>query len=197
MRFTEIDKLIMFKRTTLLFLTLLVSKTLSESPVEPLHPSLVGAESTVLYDKISDLGPDNINPDFPLATKVRSYKVKFKYNQAQTDNEFIYYEIFQLLNKEHEVITEKAKFSWNEMGPFKALPTGCPPPIISPPEKPDPCQMGYSVGKVISKTIANVVVPQLLEDNPNNPFSEDPLFQEIKKIEEEISTNKDTQLNDK
>ena len=83
------------------------------------------------------------------------------------------------------------------MGPFNNLPKGCPPPVIIPPEKPDPCQMGYSIGENVSKTIANVVVPQLLEESPNNPFSEDPLFQEVKKIEEEISTNKGTELSDK
>lgn len=56
--------------------------------------------------------------------------------------------------------------------------------------------MGYSIGETISKTIANVVVPQLLENSPENPYSNDPLFQEIKKIEDELSTNDGAVLND-
>jgi hypothetical protein len=56
--------------------------------------------------------------------------------------------------------------------------------------------MGYQVGQVISRTVANVVVPQLLEDSPNNPYAEEVAFKELKKIQEEISTSNAKTLND-
>lgn len=49
--------------------------------------------------------------------------------------------------------------------------------------------MAYEVGKTVSTTIANVVVPQLLEDDPNNPYADDPVFKEIKMLEDELSTS--------
>ena len=36
--------------------------------------------------------------------------------------------------------------------------------------------MGYKVGQVISKTVAQIVVPQLLEENENNPFVGEKIF---------------------
>jgi len=48
--------------------------------------------------------------------------------------------------------------------------------------------MAYEVGKVISSTIANVVVPQLLEDDPNNPYANEVLFKEIKLLEDEMNS---------
>ena len=86
--------------------------------------------------------------------------------------------------------------SWNENGPFTHLPVGCPPPIISPPPKPDPCQMGYEVGEVISTTIANIIVPQIMETDPNNPYAEEPLFKEIKKLEAEYRGTNVHKFND-
>ena len=39
------------------------------------------------------------------------------------------------------------------------LPVGCPPPTIPAPTKPDPCKHGYTVGKTIKETIADITVP--------------------------------------
>ena len=100
-----------------------------------------------------------------------------EYEYKTAEHTHIYYEIYQVLDAEHNVLREDAKFSWERSGEFHHLPVGCPPPILTAPEKPDPCSMGFKIGEEVATVIANVVVPQLLEDDDNNPFSEEPLYQ--------------------
>ena len=52
------------------------------------------------------------------------------------------------------VSNERAKFSYSLNGELNDLPIGCPPPIIPIPVTPNPCNMGYKVGQVISRTVA-------------------------------------------
>lgn len=72
----------------------------------------------------------------------------------------------------HKIGSDIIRFSYvDNLSDFKPLPGGCPPPIVPPHEKPDECKMGYEVGKSISHTVANLVIPQLLsEDEKLNPF---------------------------
>jgi hypothetical protein len=45
--------------------------------------------------------------------------------------------------------------------------------------------MGYNIGQVISKTIANLVVPQFLADDEANPIEQDETFIKYKQLMEE------------
>jgi hypothetical protein len=76
--------------------------------------------------------------------KFRNYKVKYAYNGEE--HQFIFYSVFQCLDKDGKVTNERAKFSYSKNGELLPLPAGCPPPIIPPPVAPNPCKMGYKVG---------------------------------------------------
>lgn len=76
--------------------------------------------------------------------KFRNYKVKYAYNGE--DHPHIFYNIYQCMDKEGKVTNERAKFSYTINGELHPLPSGCPPPLIPPPTKPNLCSMGYKVG---------------------------------------------------
>lgn len=42
--------------------------------------------------------------------------------------------------------------------------------------------MGYEVGNVISKTVANIVTPKLLDPSENNPFYDETVFKKIDEL---------------
>jgi len=44
--------------------------------------------------------------------------------------------------------------------------------------------MGYKVGQVISRTVANIVVPKLLEEDEQNPFNSEPAFLKLKELQD-------------
>ena len=46
--------------------------------------------------------------------------------------------------------------------------------------------MGFEVGDVISRTIANIVVPQFLDDNDDNPVVGETQTRELFNLREEI-----------
>jgi len=73
---------------------------------------------------------------------------------------------------------------------------GCPPPVISPPEEVDPCTMGFEVGKSIATTIANIIVPTLLEESDLNPLTEDPTYIELKELQDQVKNGEITDLNE-
>lgn len=140
---------------------------------DELNSALVGQNGEVLEDEITDLtGGEGLIPG---ATKMRHVLQRYAY--ATGEHPHIYYDIYQVLDDDHNVLREDAKFSWERTGEFHHLPAGCPPPILQAPEKPDPCSMGYKIGEEVATVIANVVVPQLLDDDGNNPYSSEPLFQ--------------------
>ena len=54
--------------------------------------------------------------------------------------------------------------------------------------------MGYEVGNVISKTVANIVTPKLLDPSENNPFYDETVFKKIDELNKkykDIRTRKD------
>ena len=51
--------------------------------------------------------------------------------------------------------------------------------------------MGYKVGQVISKTVAEIFVPKLLEEGPQNPFDAQEAFLEVKKLADEWNAHPD------
>lgn len=65
---------------------------------------------------------------------------------------------------------EEVKFTYDLNVEFQHLPEGCPPPSIEPPTEASPCENGYEIGQVISKTIAHIVTPTLVSEDPSvNP----------------------------
>jgi hypothetical protein len=92
---------------------------------------------------------------------------------------------------------EKAYFSYEINGKKQPLPQGCPPPVLQEPPKNDECKMGYEVGQVISRTVANVVVPVLSEDIPENPFAQEDAFKELQVVKDELSSDNSPEMQEK
>ena len=145
--------------------------------------NFVGEQIEVIQDKTTKVSGQGRKCEW-----FRQYKIK--YNYVGPEHDFIYYTIYQCLNAKKDVTGEKAYFSYKKNGKQLPLPAGCPPPVVTPPPKEDECQMGYEVGQVISRTVANIVTPQLLEDDPENPFYDDSVFKKIKELEKKYKDNK-------
>ena len=59
------------------------------------------------------------------------------------------------------ILKEDITFKFSDETEYRTLAEGCPPPIIEPPTKPDPCQMGFKMGDELAKTVARLTVPKL------------------------------------
>jgi len=81
-----------------------------------------------------------------------------KYQYGYNNHPFIYYKINRYLSKDNTILHQFSTFNYSghnsEGDKFEHLPAGCPPPEIPQPTKPNPCNMGYKVGQVISTTVA-------------------------------------------
>ena len=155
----------------------LVAMSMQESV---LQIGAIGQKLEVVYDRTTKIKGE----ESPLGDcdTLRDYKVKYAYSGE--DHQFIFYNIFQCRDSEGKVTNERAKFSYKKNGKLFPLPTGCPPPMIPPPTHPNPCSMGYKVGQVISRTVANIVVPKLLEEDEQNPFNSEPAFLKLKELQD-------------
>ncbi len=101
--------------------------------------------------------------------------------------------IAQCLDEDRNVLSQETKFSFDEYDYYELLPPGCPPPIITPQNKEDPCKDGYKVGQVISTVIANLIVPRFIHNKPGDPFVRGEEFMELQRLELEIEdANLDT-----
>ncbi len=149
---------------------------------EGMHEELVGKMQNVIHDNISKMKGNH-----PLENCVyfRDFLVKFAY--SQDGHPFIFYTVFQCLNKQKKLKNQKVYFSYSEKGNRHPLPPGCPPPIIQPPKEEEPCNDGYQVGQVISKTVANIIVPSLLEDSEQNPIVSTEEYKEYIKYKESFT----------
>lgn len=172
----------------------LLIEEIKDSPAPPtpvLNAGNVGSNLGVLLDKISRI------TEGELATKCywfREYKTYFQYPESETGK--IFYIVYQCLREDLSVVNEKVFFSYTEGGEKFPLPVGCPPPLIEPPKKEDPCKNGFDVGDVISRTIARLVIPRLLEDNVENPFAQDPIFKEYQELQKKLIATPQDELTD-
>lgn len=88
------------------------------------------------------------------------FRIHFvRFNMKGGKHKFIFYRIYQILDKGKKVVSQRVYFSYHRNKRYVVLPAGCPPPVVQPPKKKDECSMGYKVGQVISRTVANIVVP--------------------------------------
>ncbi len=144
----------------------------------------IGKLQQVLHDSVTKVKKD----DHPLKDCVyfRDFKVKFEYHH--NDHDSIYYYIYQCLNEDKVMTEEKVYFAYSPNGDKHPLPLGCPPPIIEPPKEEDPCQAGYQVGQVIAKTIAKIIVPQIVSENDDNPLNNEAAQKDIVELKKEIQT---------
>ena len=116
--------------------------------------------------------------------------VKLQYNTTQLAAEHnlnkIFYKVVQCKDKDDKVTGEKVYFSYSQNGGYKPLPPGCPPPIVQKPPVKDECQNGVEIGNAVSRTIAEIITPRLLEDDPSNPFYEESVFKKVKDLNKQF-----------
>lgn len=175
----------------LLLVSLLIFGTLSQlstnDVVTPddvsIIPGEVGQRVEIVKDEITKMTTNVDCPNF------RNVISKYKYEGDQLH--FIFYHIYQCMNKQNVVQAERVYFSYTKNGTKHTLPKGCPPPTVEPPKEEDPCKMGFKAGQLIARTVSNLIVPQLLEDSASNPESETPEFQEILKLRREMEQTSD------
>ena len=64
--------------------------------------------------------------------------------------------------------------------------------MVQAPQKPDVCQNGFKVGEVLSKTVSRLVVPQLLDADPEeDPLAQTPEAEALRELiqQSNVSTN--------
>ena len=176
----------------IVLLSILVIGTLSEVTAEDVFSQgTIGKELEVVVDKTTQIQDTTQNcPNFRYVCSRHEY--------TGPNHTEIFYHIYQCIK--HDGVTvdaERVYFSYTRNGKKFDLPKGCPPPTPQAPEKKDPCKMGYDIGQTISETISNLIVPQLLEDDPSNPESQTVQFQKIDEIRKEMKkTDNMTEFND-
>lgn len=161
----------MFKKTIIIFMV-----TLALLGAAAVDPTNVGSQVEVVSDQTTKLS----NPkEDGSCNFFRKLVIKYTYNNPE--NPFIYYQVSQCLKEDQTVTKEEVRFSYSGYeGSFINLPEGCPYPAITVPPAPSPCENGFQMGQVISRTVANIVTPVLTSEDPNvNPEVESPEYKEI------------------
>jgi hypothetical protein len=140
----------------------------------------IGKQIRIVRERTTHMdGEDQRCPNF------RYILAEYEYTSANHDK--LFYHVYQCLGDDVEtLLAEKVYFSFTENGEKNTLPAGCPTIHIEPPKKQDPCQMGYAIGQVISRTVSNLVVPQLLSDSEGNPINGTPELQQVIALKAEI-----------
>lgn len=169
---------------SILFALALTIKAASE-----LDPNSVGQQLEVIRDTTTKLA----NPDADgQCVSARILVISYKYNG---EGGKVFYQISQCLDEDSAATKESVKFSYTGVdGSFQNLPEGCPYPAISIPPAPTPCENGFKMGQIISRTVANIVTPILTSEDPNvNPEVETVEYQEIQTLLVQLGQTPDSE----
>lgn len=149
----------------------------------------IGDKVGVVHDKLNKITEGKL---VGVCTWFRDYKSAYEFKTEETTN--IFYMIYQCLDADLKLVWQKVYFAFNADDQGEVLPAGCPPPIVEPPQKPDPCKNGFQVGDVISRVVSRVVVPKLVQETDSNPLAQEPAFKDYVKLREEIGTKNFTEF---
>lgn len=153
----------------------------SFNATEALIQGTAGQFGKVIEDKM-----DQVNDPANICYYLRTYKIEYKFTAGEESN-VLYYTVYQCLKQTMDLVYQKVYFSADPSKVGEILPAGCPPPVIQPPQAPDPCKNGFAVGDVISRTVARLVVPKLVSDTDTNPIAQEPIFKEYLELQKSVT----------